>query len=166
MLIIFTVEYDFVGFPRVKWLRLTGEVWLICKMFMSNFLGISHTKNKSLKSVDFWQSYSKINRRTFFGTCSYLVSEQWTERPSHLRYFPYGVRSGVVRNEDKKEESRRKGDLGQIGHDGRLVQTTEHHQRTSQEVHLYCKQTAVDWFRCTRQFDVTRSNQKQQQVCV
>ena len=36
-----TVENYFFGFPKVQWLYPTGEVD-ICKIFMSNFLRISH----------------------------------------------------------------------------------------------------------------------------
>jgi len=40
-----TVENDFFGFPKVKWLHLTGEV-----------------DSLSLKLLNFSQSYSKIKR--------------------------------------------------------------------------------------------------------
>ena len=46
-----TVENDFSGFPRVKWLHLTGEVdiYVIFHVKFSDDL----TRQKSLKSVNF-----------------------------------------------------------------------------------------------------------------
>jgi len=47
------VENDFLKFPKVKWLQLTGAV-----SFYVNFFDISHT-DKVLKAVNFGQSYFK-----------------------------------------------------------------------------------------------------------
>jgi len=60
-----TVENDFFGFPKVKWLHLTGEMdkSVTFHVKFSPYL----TFQKSLKSVNFSHSYSKNKRWTFLG---------------------------------------------------------------------------------------------------
>jgi len=66
-----TAENDFFGFPKVQWLRLTGEVDNLYDFRVKIFSGF-HVP-KSLKSVNFWQSYLKNKRWTFLGHCVYAV---------------------------------------------------------------------------------------------
>jgi len=53
-------------FSKVKWLHLTGEVdksvWFSCQFFRI------YNSKKTLKSVNFWQSYSKNEKVDVFGT--------------------------------------------------------------------------------------------------
>jgi len=59
-----TVENDFFVFPKVKWLQYTGKVGkcTVCRCRFSQDL----THQKSLKSVNFWQSYWIFLRGLFF----------------------------------------------------------------------------------------------------
>ena len=62
------LKNDFFGFPKVKWLHLKGEVdksvRFSCQIF-SRF-------NVIIKSVNFWQSYSKNKKVDVFGDTRYI----------------------------------------------------------------------------------------------
>ena len=60
-----TVENDFFGFAKVKWLHLTGEVDKAVRFSCKIFTGFN--VQKSLKSVNFWQSYSTNEKVDFLG---------------------------------------------------------------------------------------------------
>ena len=60
-----TVKSDFIGFPKVKWLQYTSKVGKCMQVIDVNFFRISYTK-KSLKSVNFWQSYFKNKKVDVF----------------------------------------------------------------------------------------------------
>jgi len=61
-----TVENDFFGFPKVKWLQYTGKVGNVQAIDVKFSQDL--TQQKSLKSVNFRQSCWKNKRWTFFGT--------------------------------------------------------------------------------------------------
>jgi len=61
----------FLDFPRYSG-YIWQVRWTICKIFTSNFLRI-YNMQKSLKSVKFWQSYSKNKKWTFFGHGVYRI---------------------------------------------------------------------------------------------
>ena len=63
---IMLLKNDFFGFPKVKWLYYTDEVGK-CTSFDVKF-SQDLTHQKSLKSVYFWQSYSKSKKVDVFGT--------------------------------------------------------------------------------------------------
>ena len=70
-----TVEkMTFFRFPKVKWLQYTGEVNKCTSCWCQIFSGFNTPK--SLKSVNFWQSYLKNKRWTFSGHSVY-----WLNRP-------------------------------------------------------------------------------------
>jgi len=58
-----TAENDFFEFPKIKWLRLAGEVDKSVRFYVRFSQDVMC--QKSLKSVSFWQSYSKNKRWTF-----------------------------------------------------------------------------------------------------
>jgi len=64
-----TVENDFFGFPKVKWLHLIGDVGKSVRFHVNFYQDLAYQKlSKSL----FFDSYSKNKRWTFLGTqCSY-----------------------------------------------------------------------------------------------
>ena len=75
-----TVEKWLFGFPKVKWLQYTGEVGKgtshrPLKMVQAIDVKISQdlTPQKSLKSVNFWQSYLKNKKVDFLGHSVYIV---------------------------------------------------------------------------------------------
>jgi len=57
---------------KVKRLHLTGEVDKKCKMFVSNVLRIYYVQ-KLLKSVNFWQNYSKNKNVDVFWNTVYIT---------------------------------------------------------------------------------------------
>jgi len=61
-----TIENDFFGFPKVKWLQYTGKV------------------------VNFWQSYWKNKRWPFFGTQCRVFRDAGYESYDHLSHFTSG----------------------------------------------------------------------------
>ena len=71
----------------------------------------------------------------------YLISEHRSKWSSHFGQFPDGVWSVVFWSESKKDESSRKCDLWEIGHGWRLIETTEHHHRTSHKIYLSVSHT-------------------------
>ena len=80
------LKNDFLGFPKVKWLCLTGEVDKSVRFLCHIFSGLL-TCQKSLKLVKFWKSYSESKRWTFFETqcsfcdlcCAYWFTDKYTE---------------------------------------------------------------------------------------
>ena len=56
----------FFGFPKVKWLQYTGEVGKCITIDVKLSQDLTH--QKSLKSVNFWQSYLKNKKVDIFGT--------------------------------------------------------------------------------------------------
>ena len=60
-----TVENDFFGFAKVKWLHQTSEVDKAVRFSCKIFTGFN--VQKSLKSVNFWQSYSTNEKVDFLG---------------------------------------------------------------------------------------------------
>ena len=91
-----TAENDFFGLPKVKWLHLTGEVDKHVTFSCQIFSGFNVLK--SLKSVNFWQSYSKkvdVFFRTRYhrlvnifskckSTLKTLCNTRFTMSPPHL----------------------------------------------------------------------------------
>ena len=69
---IIQLKMSFFGFPKVKWLRLTGEVDRCVRFSCQIFSGC-----QSLKSVNFWQTYSKKVKVGRFGDSVYYW---WTAR--------------------------------------------------------------------------------------
>jgi len=59
-----TVENDFFGFPKVKWLHLAGEVDKCVRCLCHIFSGFDMPK--SVKSVNFLQSYKKNKKVDIF----------------------------------------------------------------------------------------------------
>ena len=59
------LKMTFFGFAKVKWLHLTGEVDKAVRFSCKIFTGFN--VQKSLKSVNFWQSYSTNEKVDFFG---------------------------------------------------------------------------------------------------
>jgi len=57
-------ESDFFGFPKVKWLQYTGKVGKSTSVDVKFSQDL--TNQKSLKSVNFLQSYGKNKRGGFF----------------------------------------------------------------------------------------------------
>ena len=52
-----TVQNDFFGFPKIKWLQYTGKVANVQVIDIKFSQDVTY--QKSLKSVNFWQSYWK-----------------------------------------------------------------------------------------------------------
>ena len=67
----------FFGLPKVKWLQYTGRWATVQAVDVKLFLDLTH--QKSLKLVNFWQSYLKKRRWTFLG---HSVHEWESKRPS------------------------------------------------------------------------------------
>jgi len=84
-----TVESDFLDFPKAKWLGLTGEVDR-CVRFHVKF-SQDLTFQKSLKSVNFWQSYSKNKNLDVFGTLWFLIH---LRQERHVNYRSCNVQNG------------------------------------------------------------------------
>jgi len=60
----------FFAFPKVKWLQLTVEVDKSVRSSCQIFSGLNLPK--LLKSVNFWQSYSKKKKVDFLGDTEYV----------------------------------------------------------------------------------------------
>ena len=58
-----TVENDFFGFPKLKWLHLTNEMDKSVRLSSDIFSGFS--MQKSLKSVDIWQLFKQYKGGRF-----------------------------------------------------------------------------------------------------
>ena len=62
-----TVENDFFGFSKVKWVYSIQVRWATVQAIDIKF-SQDLTQQKSLKSVSFWQSYLKNKKMDVFGT--------------------------------------------------------------------------------------------------
>ena len=92
---VWAIENDFFGFPKVKWLHLTGENDIPVTIHAKFYQGL--TCQKSLKWANFRQRYSKNKRWTFFsGTRCTCRSQAWCStarllhgRPRLLLFYLY-----------------------------------------------------------------------------
>jgi len=83
-----TVENDFFGFPKVKWLQYKvrwANVYAIDVKFSQDL-----TYQKSLKSVNFWQSYWKNKKVDVFWDTVYRTSNK------KFRYWMYMLNCNVT----------------------------------------------------------------------
>jgi len=71
------LKNDFFGFPKVKWLDLTGTTLLGVHVKFSQDL----TYQKLLKSVNFWQSYSKNKKVYVFWHRVYITDYRVASNP-------------------------------------------------------------------------------------
>jgi len=60
-----TTENDFFGFLKVKWLHLTGKVHKSVRFHVKFSQDLRYQKSL-IKSVNFWQSYSKNKKVDVF----------------------------------------------------------------------------------------------------
>jgi len=75
------------GFPKVKWLDVTGEVDKSVRFSCHIFSGFN-TPKIIKKLVNFWQSYFKIKRWMIFGTlCSYSTLTVYTYMFIHYMHI-------------------------------------------------------------------------------
>ena len=80
---IILLKNNFFGFPNVKWFQYTGKVSKCISYGCQIFSGIPH--QKSLKLVNFWQSYWKNKKGGhFLWTQCILLCEKCTDKLNEL----------------------------------------------------------------------------------
>jgi len=84
---IILLKMTFLGFLKAKWLHLTGEVDTSVRFSCQIFSWFKC--QKSLKSVKFWQTYTKNKRWTFLGhyVVPVLGRTQSAESVDHSMYL-------------------------------------------------------------------------------